>query len=138
MSAGGVYFVPAFGGLLAPHWRDDARGIVVGMTQGTSKQHLARAVLESIAFQTLDVLEAVRGDSQIQVDRLRVDGGATKNDLLMQIQVRCSRCMVTAYSSVCTAVPTMREQLSLSEGGLAVFAACHDMLYATRTKQIWF
>lgn len=80
--------MPAFGGLLAPHWRDDARGVVVGMSQGTSKHHIARAVLEAIAFQTLDVLVAVGGDSDVVVDQLRVDGGATKNNLLMQIQVR--------------------------------------------------
>ena len=100
-SAGGVYFVPAFGGLLAPHWRDDARGVVVGMTQGTNKRHLARAVLEAIAFQTVDVLEAVRGDSTLKVDRLRVDGGASKNNLLMQIQVRCRpRCPSASATEV--------------------------------------
>jgi glycerol kinase len=87
-----VYFVPAFSGLLAPHWRDDARGVLVGMTQFTDKHHIARAVLEAIAFQTVDVLRAVKRDVPFDIKKLRVDGGATKNDLLMQIQV-CRHCL---------------------------------------------
>ena len=83
-----MYFVPAFGGLLAPHWRDDARGTLIGLSQFSDKRHIVRAVLEGIAFQVNDVLAAIAKDSGSPVDVLRVDGGATKNDLLMQIQVR--------------------------------------------------
>lgn len=82
----GVYFVPAFAGLGAPHWDQHARGTMVGMTRGTTSAHIARAALESIAFQTLDVLKAMEADSGIEIKELRVDGGATANDLLMQFQ----------------------------------------------------
>jgi glycerol kinase len=85
-NSNGVYFVPAFAGLGAPHWNQHARGTVVGLTRGTSKAHLARAALESIAFQTMDVLKAMEADSSSEIKELRVDGGATTNDLLMQIQ----------------------------------------------------
>ncbi len=83
---GGVVFVPAFAGLGAPYWDSYARGTVVGMTRGTTKAHIARAALESIAYQTVDVLEAMQGDSTIALNELRVDGGAARNDLLMQFQ----------------------------------------------------
>jgi len=83
---GGVYVVPAFTGLGAPHWNQDARGTIVGLTRGTTSAHIARAALESIAFQTMDVLKAMEADSGISIQELRVDGGATVNDLLMQIQ----------------------------------------------------
>jgi glycerol kinase len=83
---GGVYFVPAFVGLGAPHWDQSARGALLGITRGTNARHIARATLESIAYQTVDVLEAMEADSGIQVKELRVDGGATVNDLLMQFQ----------------------------------------------------
>ena len=83
---GGVYIVPAFSGLGAPYWDQYARGTIFGITRGTKKEHIARAALESIAFQTLDVLKAMESDSGIKVDELRVDGGATVNNLLMQIQ----------------------------------------------------
>ncbi|HLA52377.1 MAG TPA: glycerol kinase GlpK, partial [Flavitalea sp.] len=83
---GGVYLVPAFAGLGAPHWNQHARGTMVGMTRGTSAAHFARAALESIAFQTRDVLKAMESDSQTAIKELRVDGGATVNNLLMQIQ----------------------------------------------------
>lgn len=79
--------MPAFSGLLAPHWRDDARGVLVGLTGGTKKNHISRAVLESMAFQTHDVLRTITTEAGIPVPILRVDGGATQNDLLMQIQV---------------------------------------------------
>jgi glycerol kinase len=82
----GVYLVPAFAGLGAPHWNQHARGAMFGMTLGTTSAHIARAVLESIAYQTLDVLKAMEADSQIDIKELRVDGGATANDLLMQFQ----------------------------------------------------
>ena len=85
--AGGVYFVPAFSGLFAPRWRPDARGVCVGLTQFTTKAHLARALLEAICFQTVDVLEAMRKDaSDLDMTALHVDGGATANGLMMQTQ----------------------------------------------------
>ncbi len=83
---GGVYFVPAFTGLGSPHWDPYARGTIVGLTRGTSAGHIARAALESIAYQTADVLAAMEGDSGIRLRELRVDGGATRNDALMQFQ----------------------------------------------------
>jgi glycerol kinase len=83
---GGVYFIPAFTGLGAPHWDQFARGSIFGLTRGTNAGHIARAALEAIAFQTLEVLKAMESDSGIKVSELRVDGGATANDLLMQIQ----------------------------------------------------
>jgi len=83
---GGVYLVPAFSGLGAPHWDPFARGTIVGITRGTSSGHLARAALESIAFQSRDVLKAMEVDSRLVVEELRVDGGAAANDTLMQFQ----------------------------------------------------
>jgi glycerol kinase len=83
---GGVYFVPAFSGLFAPYWRPDARGVVVGLTRFADRRHLARAVLESTAYQTRDVLTAMEADSGVPLDTLFVDGGMTANGLLMQFQ----------------------------------------------------
>jgi glycerol kinase len=83
---GGVYFVPAFAGLGAPHWDAYARGSIFGLTRGTTAGHLARAALESIAYQSADVLDAMQKDAGITLSELRVDGGATPNDLLMQFQ----------------------------------------------------
>jgi len=83
---GGVYFVPAFSGLFAPYWRPDARGVVVGLTRFADRRHLARAVLESTAYQTRDVLAAMEADSGVPLDTLFVDGGMTANGLLMQFQ----------------------------------------------------
>jgi glycerol kinase len=83
---GGVYLVPAFAGLGAPHWDQYARGTLVGLTRGTTKAHLARAALESIALQVMDVLRAMEADARIRLKELRVDGGASANDLLMQLQ----------------------------------------------------
>jgi len=83
---GGVYLVPAFAGLGAPHWDQYARGTIVGITRGTNAGHLARAALESIAYQVGDVLDAMEADSGIRIRELRVDGGAAQNDLLMQFQ----------------------------------------------------
>jgi glycerol kinase len=83
---GGVFLVPAFTGLGAPHWDPYARGTIVGLTRGTTGGHIARAALESIAYQVADILEAIHGDSGITLSELRVDGGAAANDLLMQFQ----------------------------------------------------
>ena len=83
---GGVYLVPAFTGLGAPHWDPYARGGIFGLTRGTTAGHIARAALEAIAFQSADVLEAMERDAGIKLAELRVDGGATANNLLMQFQ----------------------------------------------------
>ena len=83
---GGVFLVPAFAGLGAPHWNQYARGTIVGMTRGTNASHIARAALESIAYQTMDILKAMEADSGSVISELRVDGGATVNNLLMEIQ----------------------------------------------------
>ncbi|MFC4060845.1 glycerol kinase GlpK [Planomonospora corallina] len=83
---GGVYFVPAFSGLFAPYWRSDARGAIVGLSRYNTNAHLARATLESICYQTRDVVEAMQQDSGVVLDVLRVDGGVTANDLCMQLQ----------------------------------------------------
>jgi glycerol kinase len=83
---GGVYLVPAFAGLGAPHWDPHARGTIVGLTRGTTKAHVARAALEGIALQVMDVLKAMEADAGIKLKELRVDGGASANDLLMQLQ----------------------------------------------------
>ena len=84
--SGGVYLVPAFAGLGAPHWDQYARGVITGITRGTSAAHIARAALEGIAFQVADVLEVMKLDSGIPMNGLRVDGGASANDMLMQFQ----------------------------------------------------
>ncbi|MET2012000.1 glycerol kinase GlpK [Microbacterium chocolatum] len=83
---GGAYFVPAFSGLFAPYWRSDARGALVGLTRYVNKGHIARAVLESTAYQTREVLDAVNADSGVPLTELKVDGGMTANDVLMQFQ----------------------------------------------------
>jgi glycerol kinase len=83
---GGVYLVPAFVGLGAPHWDMDARGVLVGLTRGSNRQHLIRATLESIAFQVANVLDAMNADSGLPITELAVDGGAVANDFLMQFQ----------------------------------------------------
>lgn len=82
----GIYFVPAFAGLGAPHWNQKAKGTIFGLTRGSTDAHMARASLESIAYQTMDVLKAMEADSGVTIKELRVDGGATVNDLMMQFQ----------------------------------------------------
>ncbi len=83
---GGAYFVPAFSGLFAPHWRSDARGAIVGLTRYVTRAHLARAVLEATAFQTREVIDAMNADSGVPLTSLKVDGGMVGNELLMQFQ----------------------------------------------------
>ena len=83
---GGVYFVPAFTGLGAPYWNQHARGIIVGLTRGSSDAHIARAAIESIAFQSMDLLKAMEADAGLPIKEVRVDGGATVNNQLMQFQ----------------------------------------------------
>ncbi|WP_335936137.1 glycerol kinase GlpK [Streptomyces sp. PTD5-9] len=103
--SGGVYFVPAFSGLFAPYWRSDARGAIVGLARYHTNAHLARATLESICYQTRDVVEAMERDSGVHLDVLKVDGGVTANELCMQIQadvlgVPVSRPVVTETTAL--------------------------------------
>jgi glycerol kinase len=109
--SGGVVFVPALVGLGAPHWDQDARGTIAGITRGTTAAHIARATLEAIALQTRDVLDAMTSDSGISLTELRVDGGAAQNDLLMQIQAD--------VLSVPVVRPTMTETTALGAAYLA-------------------
>ena len=83
---GDVYFVPAFSGLYAPHWKESARGVIAGLTRYANKSHIARAALEATAYQTREVLDAMERDSGIPIQELRVDGGMVANELLMQFQ----------------------------------------------------
>ena len=87
---GGVYLVPAFVGLGAPYWDPEARGLICGITRGTTRAHIARAALESIAYQSQELLHAMQQDSKVRLKSLRVDGGAVKNNLLLQIQADVS------------------------------------------------
>ena len=82
----GVYLVPAFAGLGAPHWNPNARGTIFGISRGTTDAHIARAAIESIAYQTHDILKAMEADSKTKIKELRVDGGATQNQFLLQFQ----------------------------------------------------
>lgn len=97
---GGVYFVPAFAGLGAPYWDPDARGTIVGITRGTTSSHIARAAIEAIAFQTVDVLKAMEADAGTAITELRVDGGATANNLLIQFQADLLSCRVIRHHIV--------------------------------------
>ena len=87
--SGGVVFVPALTGLGAPHWNPDAKGTILGITRGTTKQHLARATLDAIAFQVRDLVSAISADTKVKLKSLRVDGGAARNNLLVQLQANC-------------------------------------------------
>jgi glycerol kinase len=112
---GGVYFVPAFSGLFAPYWRADARGVIVGLTRAATKAHLARATLEAICYQTMEILEAMTADSGLILTEMRVDGGITANKLCMQLQAD-----VMGIEIVC---PQIRETTALGAAyaaGLAV------------------
>jgi glycerol kinase len=115
---GGVYFVPAFSGLYAPYWKDDARGVIVGLTRYANRGHIARAVLEATAFQTREVIEAMEADSHIRLDQLRTDGGMVANDLLMQFQANLLDRRVLR--------PAMRETTAL---GAAYAAGLHCGFY---------
>ena len=96
---GGVYVVPAFVGLGAPHWNEAARGMICGMTRGTTSAHVARAVIESIAYQVRDVFDAMQRDARITLSSLLADGGATRNEQLMQFQADILNCTVLRNSS---------------------------------------
>ena len=111
---GGVYFVPAFTGLGAPHWDPDARGTILGLTRGTTAAHIARAALESIGYQSADLIAAMEADAGLRLHELRVDGGATVNDALMQFQCDLLRVPVTR--------PATRETTALGAAYLAGLA----------------
>jgi len=111
---GGVYFVPAFAGLGAPYWDPDARGTIVGLTRGSTAGHIARAAIEAIAYQTVDVLKAMEADAGTRIKELRVDGGATANNLLMQFQADLLSCKVIR--------PTIVETTALGAAYLAGLA----------------
>ncbi len=113
-SAEGVYVVPAFAGLGAPHWNQYAKGTMVGITRGTTAAHIARASIESIAYQTMDVLKAMEADSGISIKELRVDGGATANNMLMQFQADMLNTKVVR--------PTITETTALGAAYLAGLA----------------
>ena len=91
---GGVCFVPAFTGLGAPYWNPHARGMITGITRGTTDAHIARAAVESIAYQSMDILKAMEADAGLPIKEVRVDGGATINNQLMQFQSDILDCMV--------------------------------------------
>jgi len=112
---GGVYFVPAFVGLGAPHWEPNARGTIVGLTRGSSRAHLVRAALEAMAFSTKDVLDAMQADAKLTLSSLQVDGGAAANDWLMQFQAD--------VLGVRVARPDLVETTALGAAGLAGLGA---------------
>ncbi len=109
--SGGVYFVPAFTGLGAPHWDASAKGMICGITRGTTKAHIVRAALESVAFQVFDVMHAMESDTGAKIKTLNVDGGASANDFLMRFQSGISSCEVVR--------PQMKELTSLGAAYLA-------------------
>ncbi len=131
---GGAYFVPAFSGLYAPYWRNDARGIIAGLTRYVNKGHIARAVLESTAYQTLDVVNAMEQDSGIKLASLRVDGGMVANQMLMQFQADMLGTQVVA--------PAVAETTALGAAyaaGLAVgyWADLDDLRKNWAVAQTW-
>ncbi|CAF1188586.1 unnamed protein product, partial [Didymodactylos carnosus] len=103
--AGGVYFVPAFSGLFAPYWRSDARGVICGITQYTTKAHIIRAALEGISYQTREVVDAMYDDSHVRLARMQVDGGMAENQLFLQ--------MLANIVGIPIAVPSLRETTAL-------------------------
>jgi glycerol kinase len=131
---GGVYFVPAFSGLYAPYWKDNARGVIAGLTRYSNKGHLARAVLEATAYQTREVVEAMEKDAGFPVDVLRTDGGMVGNDLLMQFQSDILGRPVVR--------PAVQETTALGAAyaaGLAVgfFEDCDDLRQRWSVDQTW-
>lgn len=124
----GVYFVPAFAGLGAPYWKPDVRGTMVGLSRGTNRGHIARATIESIAYQTMDVLKAMEADAEMEIKELRVDGGATANDLLMQFQSDLLNCKVIR--------PTVVETTALGAAYLAGLAVGY-WKNVEEIKQLW-
>ena len=131
---GGIYFVPAFSGLFAPYWRSDARGVIVGMTRYVNKGHLARATLEATAYQTCEVLNAMREDSGVELRNLKVDGGMVFNHLLMQFQADILNVPVVR--------PKITETTALGAAyaaGLAVgfWSGLDDLISNWQIGQVW-
>jgi glycerol kinase len=131
---GGIYFVPAFSGLFAPHWRSDARGIIAGLTRYAQRGHLARAVLEATAYQTYEVLQAMIKDSGVQLSTLKVDGGMVANELLMQFQADVLQVPVV--------LPTIPETTSLGAAyaaGLAIgfWSSLEELRSQWQMQQRW-
>jgi len=120
---GGVYFVPAFSGLFAPHWRSDARGTLCGLTAHTTKQHIARAVLEAVCFQVCEIFEAMQADSGTEPVQFLVDGGMTQSSVLLQLQANLLGSQV--------AKPAMKEVTAL---GAAVAAGVTAGVWQLGTK----
>ncbi|MES2746695.1 MAG: glycerol kinase GlpK [Bdellovibrionota bacterium] len=125
---GGVYFVPAFTGLGAPYWDPYARGTIIGLTRGTKKEHIARAALEAIAFQTRDIIDAMREDAKIPLKELRVDGGASANSQLMQFQ-----------ADLLSATVVRPKSLELTAMGAAYFAGLATGFFESidQIKKLW-
>ena len=132
--SGGIYIVPAFSGLFAPHWRSDARGVIVGLTRFINKNHIARAALEATAYQTREVLDAMETDSGVKLTALKVDGGMVYNQLLMQFQADILGVPVIR--------PTVSETTSLGAAYAAGLAAgfwddLEDLRQNWGVDQIW-
>ncbi len=131
---GGVYIVPAFSGLYAPYWKDNARGIIAGLTRYANRGHIARAVLEATAFQTREVVEAMEADSGIVLDQLRTDGGMVANDLLMQFQADLLNRRVVR--------PAVRETTALGAAyvaglGCGFYQSLHELVANGSTDKVW-
>lgn len=131
---GGVYFVPAFSGLFAPHWNSSARGTIIGLTHFVNKSHIARSILEATAFQTRDVFEAMQKDSGLNIKKLKVDGGMTASKLLMQFQADIINASVV--------LPSISETTALGAAfvaGLAVgfWKDTNELQKYWKEKQIW-
>jgi glycerol kinase len=133
--SGGVYVVPAFTGMGAPYWNMYARGTVFGLTRGSSSAHIVRAALESIAYQSADVISAMEKDARVKLETLKVDGGASANDLLLQFQadisdltaVRTASCEATARGAAALAGLTLgfyknREEIAMLPTNTEFFA----------------
>lgn len=149
-STHGCYFVPAFSGLFCPYWQSDARGIICGLTQFTNKNHIARAVLEAVCFQTRELLDAMNKDSGLELTSVRVDGGMTVNSLLMQIQadllgidvVRPSMTETTALGAAMAAggaegvdVWDLSTVMSATKGGSASTPVATDIFHPSITDK---
>jgi glycerol kinase len=131
---GGVYFVPAFSGLYAPHWDDRARGTIVGLTRFANRGHIARAALEAAAFQTGDVVAAMERDCGVRLPVLRVDGGMTVDELLMQFQADViDRPVIRASVTETTALGA-----ALAAGlAVGIFRDCDDLRAQRRAATTW-
>jgi len=133
---GGVYFVPAFAGLFAPYWREDARGIIVGLTAYHTKAHIVRAALEASAYQTIEIVEAMNHDSgsTVPISSMKVDGGLTANNLLMQFQ--------SDLLNIPLIKPRIAETTALGAGymaglGVGLWSSLEDIEALWHSEQVW-